>query len=510
MAAPAILHSKVLCNNLARVVWSLTPDRRRSKQPGSKSVTIAAPEHSSKHPTKPAPNLQYADTVRSPSEFCELLRKRFGPAKICLKAKGETLSVLRDPEELEDDIVQERSISLANVLKERGLVAKKKLILAYILARSFWQFYDSDLMSVQWTTETVQFFRERNVEERLLDASPYFALPVQRDDSLLTAEYLATEYVVHRYPRVLALGSMLLEIGGKRRKESTGDALDEVTTYEEKIGIYWNDIRSALKRKTWPKLGLQGEVQETYRFIVKNCSDPKLFETNRTDPSTQENVVVTIEDRRDILYKRVVYPLKIMLEKLGWIDKSGNVLREDDEQQDDLSHHDPDIVNPRNPVAFLNMRDKSNLSKLGFVLIISSTAYGRYILTVDHLRSQSEQWLLRVQSSEVSKRLFAGFAENQSLERIRIAVLDTGYDPEATFFKDSKRKRRIREWKDCVISNSMIRQDTDGHGTHVLSLLMKVAPAANFYVVRVAEGTHDLSNSTSNVAEVNSSEGDMS
>jgi hypothetical protein len=49
----------------------------------------------------------------------------------------------------------------------------------------------------------------------------------------------------------------------------------------------------------------------------------------------------------------------------------------------------------------------------------------------------------------------------------------------------------------------MTRQDEDGHGTHVLSILMKVAPAANFYVARVARDTEDLVNSTINVAEVN-------
>jgi subtilisin family serine protease len=80
--------------------------------------------------------------------------------------------------------------------------------------------------------------------------------------------------------------------------------------------------------------------------------------------------------------------------------------------------------------------------------------------------------------------------------------LDTGYDPEAAFFRTPDRKRRIQGWKDMVVDNSTVRRDEDGHGTYVLSLLMKVAPAADFYVVRVARNTNGLANSTENIAKV--------
>lgn len=45
-------------------------------------------------------------------------------------------------------------------------------------------------------------------------------------------------------------------------------------------------------------------------------------------------------------------------------------------------------------------------------------------------------------------------------------------------------------------------KDEDGHGTHVLSILMKVTPTADFYVARVARTKNDLANSTWNVAQV--------
>jgi len=288
---------------------------------------------------------------------------------------------------VDDDIAHERSISLAEVLSHHGLVAKKKLLLAYTLARSFWQFYNSDWMDVRWTTETVHFFRERSHDADdeynnggcLLEGSPYFALSARKDDSLLSAEYLPTEYVVHRYPRVLALGTLLFEIGGrKHRKSTTRQENPEIETFEEKISYYLNDIRSALRRKTWPKLGLQEEVQQTYRIIVNNCSDPKFFETAQTELSAQESEALTIEERRAILYRRVVYPLKMLLQKLEWIDKSGNIRRHDDDDDDDDDEEEEeeeksgDISHSglgfRKPVAFLNVEEVANLSQTGFVI----------------------------------------------------------------------------------------------------------------------------------------------
>ena len=123
-------------------------------------------------------------------------------------------------------------------------------------------------------------------------------------------------------------------------------------------------------------------------------------------------------------------------------------------------------------------------------------------MLTDSDSSKAEQWLRKIQDSEVTKILFSGFAANRSLERIRIAVLDTGYDPATTFFKDPDRRRRIRKWKDYVVEGSTTGQDKNGHGTHVLSLVMKVAPAADIYVARVARDTKDLENSTGNVAKV--------
>lgn len=91
--------------------------------------------------------------------------------------------------------------------------------------------------------------------------------------------------------------------------------------------------------------------------------------------------------------------------------------------------------------------------------------------------------------------------KNPSYKRIRIAVLDTGYDPKAEFFVDRDRNERLRGWKDWVTDSAWPRDD-EGHGSRVLSLIMKVAPMADVYVARVAKNSNELERSVKSIAEV--------
>lgn len=88
--------------------------------------------------------------------------------------------------------------------------------------------------------------------------------------------------------------------------------------------------------------------------------------------------------------------------------------------------------------------------------------------------------------------------------------MDTGYDRETIFFDNVDRKSRIKGWKDLVDNLSDDTRDQDGHGTHSLSLVMKVAPAADLYVARVARDEKDLKkdlqSASDNVAKVNGSQ----
>ncbi|KAK4169925.1 hypothetical protein QBC43DRAFT_306849 [Cladorrhinum sp. PSN259] len=411
--------------------------------------------------------------IETVDHFCTILGERIGPAKILLKVKNETLERVPDPDEIEDDIAQEHSVPLTAMLEKTCLASRKKLILAYILANSFWKFYGSDWMASRWTAESVHFFRrgqgndegdEDSLSDSFLEESPYFSL-TQTDNAPLLADYLETGGYLHRYPRLLALGAILVEIGRqKRMKGANRTKVSWFNSVEETNQCFYN-IKRALDSARWPELDLQEEARKVYRTVVEDCSNPKIFQ-NLINPLERQDGL-TVDERRAIIYRKIVLPLRNLLEKFEWVDKSGQVL-------DSNLREGP---SSRGTATLLNTSDHQNTS-----------------------RDKAELWLRKIQESEVTRSLCASFKQNRALGRIRVAVLDTGYDPSSIFFKAPDRRRRIQAWKDYVSSDSL-RLDVDGHGTHVLSLMMKVAPAADIYVARVARGTPDLASSTLNIAE---------
>lgn len=104
-------------------------------------------------------------------------------------------------------------------------------------------------------------------------------------------------------------------------------------------------------------------------------------------------------------------------------------------------------------------------------------------------------------NSRLNKDMLAWCQTTAKHKRSKIAVLDTGYDANSDFFDERPRWERIKGWKDFV-SASDSRVDTDGHGTFILSLIMKIAPMADVYVARVAAGDEDFPNSADNIAKV--------
>jgi hypothetical protein len=310
--------------------------RRRA---GGAQVGFVEVDASQQHP-KPVSGARPQAFIKSSSQFCDLIRRRIGPAKICLQAKGTRVFQMPDLAEIEDDVANEESISLAELLQQHDVVAKKRLLLAYVLSKSFWQYYNSDWMSVRWTPRTVQFFYERRDEDEddgagLLDGSPYIALPAaDSTPSLLSAEHLPTEAVVHRYPRLLALGMLLLDLGRRNRRgcaEKSSQCGPEQETIEERISTDINSIRRALRSNgRWPRLDIQEEARQTLRAVLDNCSNPKLFEAEPANGSMGTvDGELTIEERRAVIYRRIVHPLKSLMEKLEWVDVLGNIKRLD-------------------------------------------------------------------------------------------------------------------------------------------------------------------------------------
>lgn len=118
----------------------------------------------------------------------------------------------------------------------------------------------------------------------------------------------------------------------------------------------------------------------------------------------------------------------------------------------------------------------------------------------------AEDWLLNVEDR--THRLLAQWPFDRSINTrprsVRIAVLDTGIDTTHNAFRDIMDFRGpIRAYK-CWDREGRLDEttvdDTDGHGTHVAAILLRLAPRALLYVARIAE-RRDLITAT-NVAKV--------
>lgn len=84
-----------------------------------------------------------------------------------------------------------------------------KYLLSYLLAKSVWQFYNTEWMGKEWTKESIHFMFERRQSDP--DAGIYLNEPfisarfepdASNDDSFLP----------HKFPEIKALGIVLLEI----------------------------------------------------------------------------------------------------------------------------------------------------------------------------------------------------------------------------------------------------------------------------------------------------------
>ncbi|KAF1828140.1 hypothetical protein BDW02DRAFT_280599 [Decorospora gaudefroyi] len=104
------------------------------------ACVVVSPQKSTTHS---APNggpepLQVDDDTLPTDDFCGLLSKSIGPAKIRLKLQESSLLRLHEAGETDQELIDKPSVSLAQVLHQHRLSTKMKISLAYTLARSVW------------------------------------------------------------------------------------------------------------------------------------------------------------------------------------------------------------------------------------------------------------------------------------------------------------------------------------------------------------------------------------
>lgn len=427
----------------------------------------------------PGPRVTFADTPAQvipqplhdrnfeevePGRFCAYLQSE-GQARLCLKLEDDKLLRALGVEPLQKTVEHAPSISLATLLKRYpSLTPKMRAALAYILAQSVWHYYDSDWMSVPWSRDSIHFLS--HVENDSSDGrgvhacKPYLSVqfgPEGRGDHV---DFGQGE--IHRFPRVRMLGIMLLEIALGFPLPPPARTL---TNQSAIVNDEWARAKG-LSERPWSDFDYP-----KYRLAVKNCLDHKIFSEVPTEPNaTEAELERQLDKRREILYTRVVSPLEQLLEGTGWLEEINR------------------FEALRLPSSLDAEPEMDELSTKKRQLAMPPT-------------KPSRAWMRRVQL--LSRTLKSVGRQAGASERVSVAILDTGYDPDSGsgFFDHGSVNNHLKGWKDFVGAGDR-PQDTDGHGTHTVSLLMQVAPEADIFVARVARNSKELETCSENVAQV--------
>jgi hypothetical protein len=326
------------------------------------------------------------------------------------------------------------------------LNATAKGTLALILAQSVWLYYDSDWMDIPWSSDSIHFVAQ-NVEGQrgLCPSRPYLA--VQFRHNLPSCHEHSTYDEIHRFPRVKALGILLLEIG---IGIPFSDSAQAFPTAAARANDEWHRARRRLE-DPWP----QDFPYQAYRQVVIDCLDHRLFdEVPSVQNGTKEMYERAVRKRRTIFHQKVVLPLEGLLDGTGW--RSQYAFIEPVVRKFDIAP-----AHQEGADTDLPLRQKPYTSVL------------------------SDRWLARVEL--LAERLRAVPGLDPDPERVKIAVLDTGCDESSTFFDVGAFRLDRLTFKDFVEEGSQTPVDTDGHGTHLVSLIMRIAPEADVYVARVAK-----------------------
>lgn len=164
-------------------------------------------------------------------QFCKFISRR-GQDLLYLSARDNKFVYHTNHDASRTWFTDQRAVSLASTLAKGkaggvNLNGKSRAILGMLLAKATWQFFDSDIIGEGITSDHIHFL----CEERDGKTGPFGDEPMlvtrfnntenhRTNASDLDSRDVAPTGMIHRIPKVLALGILLLELEtGKTMKE---------------------------------------------------------------------------------------------------------------------------------------------------------------------------------------------------------------------------------------------------------------------------------------------------
>ncbi|KAE8448458.1 hypothetical protein EG329_009523 [Mollisiaceae sp. DMI_Dod_QoI] len=384
----------------------------------------------------------------------------------------------------------------------KHLMQKEKHKLSYLIADSILHLYSGRWLETAWNKQYICFLASPGADWDIDVKVPY--LSAQFVDPTTCGHDF---YLIHPDQTILSLGIVLLEI-------ATGIPLESYREGEQHPN---RDLAAAEEMLKKLRATTSTYIPD-HILAIETCLQPdQIFERYKS-----------VDDIRWCLYENIVRPLRRIIEGSEPVGgKEGPIPKPDRQKMDrvDTIDDQPDLSQIEGTAAAGHKmsavkcvpfkatstapKEISSGASEGF-----RPAFGFHLAEAiaDNSRG-SDQWL-----QSMKRDMHPRLSRDQQVqimaqkrgagERIRIAILDTGYDETASFFHHRPHRIRIkgyRSWldKDPSAQDKSLPapQDCSGHGTHATALLLSIADRADIYVARIANSSEELSSATLNIAQ---------
>lgn len=482
----------------------------------------------------------WAKKPRQVSHFCKLL----GPSKkhvnatnrvnVVLDANNDIWRHLPTHNRFLDQPDLSRSISLTTILDsgKRDLNGMAKLMLAVILSYSLLYLYGGPWLiarNAAGLNRDAIFFFEKGGKILL---RPFLRSDLRGGDEGSSNdgdESDDEDDCCHPYPIILGLGVTLLEIHLGDTLESLSGRNEPLVSADDK----WAIACEVFER--W-KTSIPGD---NYRDAIKSCLDIR-FGADDDDEAEED-----IEQMRSLIFKRIVGPLQDELEygygtfiKFDELDEQAasmdlssglSTMEAVVESLSPYKHYtritkstriqfsspemrkvEPEkamvtaahiIPNPpRNIVSVIDSYKAADTGELYTLFGDPNTS--SYVSPQG--RSLTDIWTEKFQNLKELCPLQE--LEPGDSRRVRVAVIDTGIDMTHVDIQAAVANGRVIKVCDWVDGQEGIEDDmvgdSFGHGTHVASVILDMAPNVDLYIARVAKGRELSHSQAENVAKV--------
>jgi hypothetical protein len=471
--------------------------------------------------TNQTKSARIAHTGRAVSDLCSLIcSEELGLLKLTASSNGlfdEGIELCNDEHNIS---LRAPSVPLARILRSADLKQDmmRKVLLSYLLAKAVWQFYDSDWMEGLWTKDTVHFMRQRldNREAKsLLDHRPFISAAFETSLSSSDATPQPPRRT-HIYPKILALGLVLLEIelGEGLENHCPDEYLDDNGQLRPNAGHL--AAADFLKSKTWKD---RTRTLMPIRQAIEICLKPDTSVLG-TDPTiVRHELNNSVVASFAALFKMMsgvspeeFNPGPIKFDGNGTFlkRKNGAPLREAPASETPHPLPEPSSVRPADNAVLLASSSK----------VRNIASHEPKLANTPSQTSDSHSWLHKFDLANIhlwdvahgnlvgttKPTTLTAIIESNPSRPVRVAILDTGCDIDHAFFNgpgEVHSDNLYSRWWDCLDeSTEPVDNDPNRHGTALTALMLRLVPGAEVYVVRIAKDLAGLAAAKSTIAKV--------